>query len=568
MKKNLLPSFRKKKSINERMTATFGEDPLGINDLPFKTQPDYMRGKGGIWYWTGAMTAIAFFYQIVSGLILLLYYNPADAYASTETFLKTVPYGALILTTHLYGAYAMIVLIYIHLYRNYFTGAYKKPRQIQWVLGVILLALTVGVGYFGYSLTGDILSTDATDVGRGIAMLIPIIGKPLEEIGFGNGTSTGLFIRFLGWHIIFTALIGALFGLHFFLAENHNFKPAGYKTNYKAPAMVNDYNQHKPWYPYNFVYMIQLSFLTIGFIILIPSVLGLMSGVPALFSPFPQVSPTSPLAPYVPPYPPWFLLFLYKAIDFQIYGNVRFLLAISPLATSVLFGLIPLLYFIIVPFIDTSNELHPLARPKTTAFGILGIIYMIILSAWGALSPGIQIPYYDVALVLIPPFIIVMGGMLFLGRMYRNGTLKVTGDKLMVSTLVFIVILIAAVISLSYNFAGFLANSSALNFTGTLFSGGVTAFAAFGTAKSADYTVKMRTKEISNGNLKKPPIMSKKNATILGGILAFITLIIMGLSISVNPIYKGSLVFGIGLGISLLLASVVTRLYRMVAYDE
>lgn len=558
----MIKGLRKGKSVKEVVEDTFGEDPLGIQDLPFKTQPNYMRGKGSIWYWTGGLTAVAFFYQIVSGLIILLYYNPANAYYSTEYFLTSVPYGALLLTTHLYGAYAMIVLIYIHMYRNYFTGAYKKPRQIQWILGVLLLALTVGAGYFGYSLTGDILSADATDVGKGIALLTPVIGKQLVQIGFGDGTATGLFIRFLGWHIILSALIGAIFALHFFLAENHNFKPAGYKTNYKAPAMIDDYHEHKAWYPFNMVFLLQLSFITLGIIIIIPSIIGLLPGVPLLFSPFPQVSPTSPLAPYVPPYPPWFLLFLYKAIDFNIYGNIRILNTLAPLVTSALFGIIPLLYFVVIPFLDTSNELHPLARPKTTAFGILGIVYMIILSAWGAMTPGIQIPTAEVLLVLVPPFVIVMGGMLLLGRLYKQGHLKVNADRLIVSTLVFIMILVGAVMALSYNFAAFLINSNALNLVATIFSGGVTAFAAFGTARAADYSIKAAKKEPRTG-----PLMNKNSAMIIAAVLTVFSIVIMALAVPLNP-YTQSLEFGVALGIDLIIAGVITRLYRLVAYDE
>lgn len=560
----MLKGLRKRKSVKETIENTFGKDPLGIDELPLKTQPDYMRGKGSIWYWTGGLTATAFFYQIISGLIILLYYNPADAYNSTEYFLTSVPYGALLLTTHLYGAYAMIVLIYIHMYRNYFVGAYKKPRQIQWILGVILLALTVGTGYFGYSLTGDVLSADATDVGKGIAMLVPGLGNMLVQIGFGDGTATGLFIRFLGWHIIFSALIGAIFGLHFFLAENHNMKPAGYKTNFKAPALVNDYAEHKPWYPYNLVFLIQLSFYTIGVIILIPCIIGVLPGVPTLFSPFPQVSPSSPLAPYVPPYPPWFLLFLYKAIDFEIYGNVTPLLVLQPLVTSVIFGLIPLLYFIIIPFLDTSNELHPLARPKTTAFGILGIVYMIILSAWGAMTPGLQISADEVAIVLVPPFVIVMAGMLVLGRLYRKGMLKVTPDKLIVSTLVFIMILIGAVISLSYNFAAFLSHSNALNLLATIFSGGVTSFAAFGMARGADFSIRS---ERAQPRIKKDHLMSSTSAMIVSAVLVVVSIIIMIYIVPLNP-YTQSLVFGIGVGIDLIIAGIITRLYRLVAYNE
>ena len=100
--------------------------------LPRKV-PDYMRKKGGSSYWIGSMVLTAFMYEVFTGLIILFYYDPASAYASTENFVNNVPFGSLILTTHLYGAYIMIVLTYIHLLRNFFVGAYKNPRKNQWL---------------------------------------------------------------------------------------------------------------------------------------------------------------------------------------------------------------------------------------------------------------------------------------------------------------------------------------------------------------------------------------------------------------------------------------------------
>ncbi|WP_162509179.1 cytochrome b N-terminal domain-containing protein [Thermogymnomonas acidicola] len=113
-------------------------------------------------------------------------------------------------------------------------GRLQEARQLQWITGVILLLLTVGVGYFGYSMTGDVLSVDATDVGRGIALSVPVIGPPwLENVFFGNGTTTGLFIRMLGWHIILAALVGLLFGFHFFMAEANGMMPSNKESKYR-----------------------------------------------------------------------------------------------------------------------------------------------------------------------------------------------------------------------------------------------------------------------------------------------------------------------------------------------
>lgn len=552
--------FSKGKKKTEEI---FGPDPLHINDLPLKTVPDYMRKRGGIWYWTGALISMAFVYQVVTGLFLLLYYNPSSAYTTTEYVVNSVPYGSLILTTHLYGAYAMIVLVYVHMYRNYFMGAYKKPRQIQWITGVLLLAITIGVGYFGYSMTGDVLSIDATDVGRGIALSTPVLGNALESILFGDGTSTGLFIRMLGWHIILAALIGLIFGLHFYLAEANGIMPSHRESKYKAPAMDKEKPEYKPWNPYNMAFMTQLALFSFGLIILIPSIIAVLPNVPALFSPFPQVSPSSPLAAYVPPYPPWFLLFIYKAVDFEMFSPFG---GISALVASAVFGVIPLLYFVLIPFIDRSKDLHPLARPVVTAFGILGIIYMAILSLWGALTPGLQIPNSEVAAVLVPPFVVVVGGMLIMSRLYKKGKFKISATKVMGSFLVFLFILIFAIFSFAQNFAAFLSNTSGMNLLTTLFTGGTTVFAAFGTMKSADYSKNLEVKQ------KKPiknHVMSKNSAMVITAILTVISIAIMYLIWGLNSTnVTQESAFGIGLGIVFILAGIVLRVYRAAFYNE
>jgi quinol-cytochrome oxidoreductase complex cytochrome b subunit/uncharacterized membrane protein YidH (DUF202 family) len=549
-----------------------GEDPMHINDLPLKKVPDYMRKRGGIWYWTGALITMAFVYQVITGLLLLLYYVPSDAYNSTEAIITTVPYGSLILTTHLYGAYAMIFLIYVHLFRNYFFGSYKKPRQLQWVLGVLLLALTIGVGFFGYSMTGDVLSSDATDVGRGIAKATPFLGNYLESIFFGNGTSTSLFSHMLAWHIILVALIGIVFGAHFWLAEANGIMPSHRETNHKAPAVDKNEEKHKEWYPYNFSFMTQLAMFAFGFIILIPSILSLLAPVspgpastfPALFSPFPQVSPSSPNAAYVPAYPPWFLLFVYKAVDFDIFAAAGNL---SALAATAVIGVIPLLYFLLLPFIDTTDDLHPLSRPLVTSFGILGIIYMAILSAWGALSPGVQIPNYEVFAVLLPPFVVVVGGMTFLSRQYKKGKFKITGTKILTSFLLFLFVMMFGAYVFGQNFTATLAHTSLLNLVATFFTGGVMVFGAVGTAKSARLSNKYdSTKQKQERSAYR---MNKNTAVVLSALLAIAAIVITYLIFSLNPIgaiNNGE--FGIGLAFILIIAGTIMRIYRAAFYYE
>lgn len=227
--------------------------------------PDYMRSKGGIWFWTGAMIMVIFFYEVITGLILFFYYQPSNAYTSTENVL-TLPYGTVILTTHLYGAYLMIGLVYLHLIRNMIVGSYKHPREMQWLSGVLLLILTVAVAYFGYSMTGDVLSSDATDVGRGIAGAVPFIGSYLSSIVLGNGTSLSLFSRLEGWHILLAGSILLLFAVHFYLAEYNTIMPKAEDVNFNVPAIDKDKPSYKPWYPYNLLYMIQVALFSVEYV--------------------------------------------------------------------------------------------------------------------------------------------------------------------------------------------------------------------------------------------------------------------------------------------------------------
>lgn len=552
-----------KPSITQKF---LGVNPVSLmNELPVKKNPTYMRK--GFMYWTGALISVAFVYQIITGLVLLLYYNPAHPYTSTQLMLTTVPYAQLIDATHLYGAFAMIVLVYIHLFRNYFAGAYKRPRQLQWITGVILLALTIGVCFFGYSMPGDVLGADAEGVGSGFAFATPVIGPSIQIILFGNGSNTAsLFSRLLGWHIILAALVGLLFGLHFFMAEYHNIMPSRKESKDRAPAIVKEDDTMKAWYPYNFVFTIQLALFAFGFILLIPSVIALLPNVPALFSPLPGPSRFSPLAGNAvlyPDYPPWFLLFVYKAVDF-FKGTV----SIGPftlnggLFASGVFGGLPLLYLLALPFIDRSDDLHPLKRPIITGIGIYLIIYLTILSVWGAMTPGVPVPLTDALFVLGVPFVIVILGMLAIGHLYRKGKLDITYDKIMGSLAVFIIFLMIGIFATAVNFSAFLSLDSVGSLMDTLAAGAATSFAAVGVARTASVSYAKTAPP-----KRKPVTMSKDSATILVTILLVISVAIMSLVINLNPI-SGQMIFGVGLGVDLIIAGFVLRLYRLVVYNE
>jgi len=406
-----------RKSIGDWFAETFH-----LKDIPFMGVPTYMFS---IEYWLGGIASAALFWQALTGLLMLLYYQPSDAYDSTMAIIHSVPFGSVLLSSHLYGAYIMILAVYIHGLHVYFKGAYKKPRQFQWVLGVLMFAMVMITSFVGYSMTGDVLGTDAVDVGKGILASIHL--SVLTPIFFGNGTELDLFTRLLGWHIILVTLVVLLFALHFYLAEQNGFMPDLKEAKYKAPAVLRkDDARIKPWWPRNFIFMIGIVTLTWGIILMLPSILALpqiVDKVPILFSPYPGPSPASPQASLVPAYPPWFFLFMYKMADMPF-----------PLAVDVSMGaLIPLVVLIVVPFIDRNEELHPLDRPFLTALFITGLTWLIELSIWGAGQPGVPVRPIWLLLVIIPPFIISFGGIYLLHLMWRSIKPKVInadpGDK-------------------------------------------------------------------------------------------------------------------------------------------
>jgi quinol-cytochrome oxidoreductase complex cytochrome b subunit len=380
------------------------KERINMDDLPFFRTPDYMYYVGD---WLGALVAGAFFYTVISGLIILLYYNPEAGYQSTQTVINQVPYGSVVLYSHLYGAYAMIILAYVHMFRNYFVGAYKKPRELVWILGVLMLTLTLGTSFLGYSLIGDVLATSAVDVGAGILSGIGL--GSLVPIFFGN-YSAGDYSRVLALHIILVALIGLLFIVHFFLADVQYGMMPSRKVKDKAPAVYPkaQWSKFNPWWPRNFIYMMSLVFMTWGFILIIPDLLVYVNGLPQIANPFlnpkPAPPPNSPAAASVTTYPPWFFLFLYKIADFP-----------ASLAIDLVIGVfIPLIYLLIVPFIDRSDELHPLKRKLFTWIGVVMLVFLIQTSLWGDLAPGVPVTWNEIFEAYLPPAVISAVGILLI----------------------------------------------------------------------------------------------------------------------------------------------------------
>lgn len=174
------------------------------------------------WLYTlGSATLFVAVNQAITGILLTLYYvpTPDHAYDSVVYITTQLPMGWLIRGLHHWGASAMVVLTVLHLLRVFFYGAYKFPREVTWMTGVILLIVVIGFGFTGYLLPWDQRAYWATTVGTQIAGVAPVIGEWLLRIARGGEELSAVTLaRFFGVHVwVLPATLIMLVGIHLYL---------------------------------------------------------------------------------------------------------------------------------------------------------------------------------------------------------------------------------------------------------------------------------------------------------------------------------------------------------------
>jgi len=166
----------------------------------------------------GVMTAVVFLTLTITGVLLMFYYVPSaqQAFVDINRLQADVPLGQLLRNLHRWGAHLMVITAVLHMVRVFYTGAYKPPREFNWVVGVVLLVLTLGASFTGYLLPWDQLSFWAITVGTSIASYAPVFGDTVKQILLG-GPEVGqeALTRFYALHImLIPALLVLLISLH------------------------------------------------------------------------------------------------------------------------------------------------------------------------------------------------------------------------------------------------------------------------------------------------------------------------------------------------------------------
>jgi cytochrome b6 len=199
--------------------------------LPLRGLVDLMGRKRvpahrySIWYYFGGMTLFLFLIQVGTGALLLLYYRPSasEAYESVRFIMTRVPFGWLVRSIHAWSANLMIAAAAAHLLSVLFLHAYRRPRELTWMSGVLLLVLTLAFGFTGYLLPWNELSFFATRVGTDIAATVPVVGHFMVRFLRGGDDVTGATLtRLFGVHVaILPALATGLLVLHLLLVQVH-----------------------------------------------------------------------------------------------------------------------------------------------------------------------------------------------------------------------------------------------------------------------------------------------------------------------------------------------------------
>ena len=348
---------------------------MGLRTNVLRPVPEYSMNP---FYWLGALTAMVFGLQALTGLLMLIYYVPTtdQAYSSTLFIIQNVPLGWLIETVHLYGAYAMILLVFLHMFRGYFVSVQKHPREMMWVIGMLMGLLVLGMGLTGYLLPWTVVSKSASDVSIGMLSFLPgQVGNILIFLIAGAGSSAAELTRFFDLHIIvLPAGLLSLILLKMYMFEAHGAsKPPSWEDN--GTPKGSEGGKEYPWWPSVYLYFAMIGGVFIA-LLLVASALFPIS-LPPEFTP-------AAASNYVPQ-PDWYFLWMYQLLKFAPFEGNGIYYALG--AVTVL-----AIVLVLLPFIDRGKTRSPWSRPLYITAGLVMIAELFALTVWGYLTPGAIIP--------------------------------------------------------------------------------------------------------------------------------------------------------------------------------
>lgn len=337
--------------LKERFPIDY-EKFIEINENIFVKEPIPMHMKKW-WYCSGATPLILFGLQVVTGILLTFYFVPSPemAFESVRHITEDVRMGFWIRGIHRWGSSMMVIALLLHITRVFFTGSYRRPRELNWIVGVILFLLTLTFSFTGYSLINNQLAYWATTVGTNMFKEVPLIGGLLLDfMRGGDDVTANTLTRFFMIHVGFLPLIIIIMiGIHIIILRIHGMsEPEGYEKGYYA------------FYPHHFFKIIILTLF----------ILSMLSALTIIFPPGLGV-PADPSSTPLHIKPEWYFFPTYR------------FLKLVPLLTGIALSTAFVIGMMFWPFIEPLISKDTKKRTRFSYFvGALTVIFTLILTVW------------------------------------------------------------------------------------------------------------------------------------------------------------------------------------------
>ncbi|MCQ8185254.1 cytochrome b [Parvularcula maris] len=329
---------------------------LPVVRLGYDSFVDFPTPKNlNYWYTFGGILAICLMVQIVTGVVLAMHYTAHTDYAfqSVEMIMRDVNYGWLMRYVHANGASMFFIAVYAHIARGLYYGSYKEPREILWILGVIIFLLMMGTAFMGYVLPWGQMSFWGATVITSLAGAVPVIGEPIKTLLWGGfAVDNPTLNRFYALHYLMPFLIAGAVILHIWaLHVPGNNNPSGVEVKDVKKDTV-------PFHPY---YTVKDGFAIIVFLLLFAAFVFYMPNTLGHPDNYIEADPLVTPAHIVPE---WYFLPFYamlRAIDFNF-------LFINSKLGGVLVMLGSILIWLVIPWLDRSKVRSMRYRPIAKQF--------------------------------------------------------------------------------------------------------------------------------------------------------------------------------------------------------
>lgn len=324
------------------------------------------------WYFLGGITLFLFFIQVGTGILLLLYYRPGanEAFESVQYIMTRVQFGWLVRSIHSWAANLMILTAFGHMFSVVFLRSYRKPRELTWLSGMLLLFLAMGFGFSGYLLPWNTLAFFATKVGTEIAGQVPLIGHSMMVFLRGGEEVTGATLtRFFGFHVAVLPLLTTLLVLiHLALVQYFGMSvPPGVETRWNtSPAEA----RQMKFFPSFFLRELMAWYIALG-------VLGALAAI----LPWELGTKADPFAPAPAGIrPEWYFMFMFQTLK-EIPAKLWFM--DGEIVGILVFGFAGFLW-LLLPFFDQLGRGR--GRRLIMGAGIFALSYMIALTIYGYMA--------------------------------------------------------------------------------------------------------------------------------------------------------------------------------------